>query len=470
MAKTLKKRSTLPRKIREGEIKLEDLSPEEQEKVRNNLYKTTRASRKNKDGVKFGSLGAPNSAQRKLIERYKANNPDKLVKNTIAKLIDAELPNIKKAIESLEKYSDINVYEVLPKELDSFIRDYDLIITDYYYKSKGELGNKTVVVIPEGYIRCGKCGKYKSINDFFTSTSDVGGGYMMVCKDCANKMLKHYYSETKDIREALILFSQKMDLYIHTPTLNKYVKRFETLEGKEEYKNNEFLGLYLHDIQIDIKADNITDKNLCFSNTHLGGVPFKNVRQLEYVEPIYHEKVVDSEEGIDEDEEMTEYRYKKLRRKWGVEDKADLKFLENSYKELEEQYDLTGLNSQMLVKQLCFEELNLSRIRKTEGNADKALKAFRDLMSDLNLTPKKEKATTTGNFESLGSLIQAAEKEKPFINVNPAFEDVDGIKRMRDSMIGAKDRTLQRETEFVKKFEENYAEYSVDLDEEFFDG
>ena len=49
MAKTLKKRSTLPRKIREGEIKLEDLSPEEQEKVRNNLYKTTRASRKNKD-------------------------------------------------------------------------------------------------------------------------------------------------------------------------------------------------------------------------------------------------------------------------------------------------------------------------------------------------------------------------------------------------------------------------------------
>ena len=100
MAKTLKKRSTLPRKIREGEIKLEDLSPEEQEKVRNNLYKTTRASRKNKDGVKFGSLGAPNSAQRKLIERYKANNPDKLVKNTIAKLIDAELPNIKKAIEN----------------------------------------------------------------------------------------------------------------------------------------------------------------------------------------------------------------------------------------------------------------------------------------------------------------------------------------------------------------------------------
>ena len=470
MVKKLEKKNVLPRKIREGEINFDDLPEEEKVKVNNNLYKTTKKARMNKDGVDFGKMGRPSTAQLKLIEKYKINHPNQLVKNTIKGLITEELPNIKKAIESLEKFSDVNIYEVLPKELDSFIRDYNLIITDYYCRNKGELGTRTVIVVPEGYIRCMKCGDYKNPKDeFYTSKSDIGEGYLPVCKKCATKMFREFYKETNDIKEALILISQKLDIYVHVPTLNNYVQKFETLEGKEAYKDGTFFGLYLNDLSIDMKKDGITDEPIGFANSNLCGIPFKKTKKVITYGRVYDDVVTTDEKAKENVKEMTDYEYYKLRKKWGIEDKQDLRFLENSYSNLEEQYDLSGLNSQMLVKQLCFEELNLHKIRKSEGNAEKALKTYRDLMNDLNLTPKKEKKTKSGSFDSLGSLIQAIEKEKPFINTNPAFEDVDNIKRMRDSMIGAKDRTLQRETEYVKKFEENYADYSVDIDEEFYD-
>lgn len=463
MANEVKRK--VPKKIKDGNIEESELAESKPVKVNNNLYKTTRESRKNPDNVVFGAKGRPTKAQLKLIEQYKIHNPKELVKNTIDELIKDELPYIKEAIANLEEYGDPNVYAMLPRELDEFVRTYALIITDYFGKFNRNLQNTTVMVVPETHKKCGKCKKYKHAkNEFYQSKSDTDDGFMHICKDCANALLKEYYRKFKDIRESMILLSQKLDVYVDAPLLNRFVERFDTEEGKEEFKNNKFFGNYLSELHLMMATDEIDDENNMFANSAFGGVPFKCVAESPNAETIYDDKFAEEDDNSDDEFDNSEYR--KLCKKWGIDDKHDLKILENRLKELDEQFDLSGLNTQMLVKQLCLEELKLTKLRQANGNTKDSLKAMRELMSDLNLTPKKAKALTSSSFDSLGSAIKVFEKHKPFFTKDESLSDVDGMKKYRDSMVGALARTRQENSEYIKKFEENYKEHSVDILEE----
>ena len=372
------------------------------------------------------------------------------------------MPYIKEAISNLEKYGDANIYAMLPHKLDEFVRTYSLIITDYFGKQNRNLANTTVIVVPETHKKCGRCKKYKHArNEFFHSKSDTDDGFMHLCKDCANELLKEYYRKYKDIRESMILLSQKLDIYVDVPLLDRFVNRFDSEEGKEEFRYNKFFGNYLSELYLMISSGEIPEDKCMFANSAFGGIPFKCVEEPMDVQPIYNDKIVNEDTTPQDKEEQT--RIQKLSKKWGIDDKKDLNFLENRFKELEEEYDLSGLNTQMLVKQLCFEELKLLQIRKGGGDSKKSLDSMRALMADLNLTPKKAKTFNSSSFDSLGSAIKVFEKHKPIINKDPTFEDVDKIERFRDSMVGALQRTLQQDSEYVKKFEENYKDYSVDI-------
>ena len=462
--------SELPQKIRDGEVDIQDLTEEEKETIRrnSNLYKTTIASRKNKDGVLFECKGRPTKAQIALIERYKINHPNQLVKNTVSELVTDELPRIKEAIENIEKYGDINIYSMLPKDLDEFIRDYHLIITDYFGRTKKDLLNTTIFVVPENYKKCNKCKKYKNTTNFYTSNSDISDGYTSICRDCANELFKKYFRDFKNIKETLLVMAQKLDMFVYEPIFSKFVQRYDTEEGKQEVINGTFLGNYIGENTIFLRNDNVNEEYNSFSNTYLGGIPFKDSQKLTTVKPIYDEKTILSQDNIQvdqEDDDLTDSQIKKLKRKWGLDNKDELIYIQMCEDNWYNNYEVTGSNREVLVEQMCYEQLEIWKLRKTNADATKRLKNLTQLMEKANLTPKKTKLEDISSmFSSMAETIKTFEKTKPIINKDITFEDVDRITRIENSMSGALHRTLGIESEYVKEFEENYKEHTVDME------
>ena len=460
MARAKKIEKEIPPKIAEGNYTEEELATLQRD--------SKKYRQKPKEAIFESTQGKPPKAQTELLKQYKAHNASDIVKNSIDEILVSELPYIKEAIENLEKYGDKNIYSVLPKELDKFISDYSLIITEYFGQRDAKLKNKAVVVAPETYKRCDRCLKYKDIaSAYYENTTHNGDGHVHICIDCANKMLKEYYLLHGDIRESIILLSQKLDLYVETTILDRYVEYFDTPQGKETFNAGTYFEKYLFEIRTYIQNHNMQSEEIGFANTLLGGIPFKGINKFSANITVYDDTLVAMDEQEDDTEETK--GYKKLIKKWGIEDRKDLRFLENRYQELDDEYDLSGLSTQMLVKQLCFEELRLTQIRKEGGDSKKNIDSMRALMADLALTPKKVKRGESSAFASFSSAIKAFETEQPIIGINPAFKDVDKITNITDSMIGALSRTLNLDNTYVRKFKENYDEYTVDLTEDVYD-
>lgn len=117
-----------------------------------------------------------------------------------------------------------------------------------------------------------------------------------------------------------------------------------------------------------------------------------------------------------------------------------------------------------MVRQLCFEELSINKARENGENVKDKIKSFRELMKDGDFTPKKQNSQAShSQFSSMGDFIRYAEKNRPIINKDPEFEDVDGIQKIWRSIAGAISRTIGKNTEYVRDLEENYKEYTADI-------
>lgn len=430
----------------------------------------SKTKRTNQSGIEFGQRGAPSKAQKKLIERYKINHPNEVVPNTIHELMYEELPYIKEMLTNLENYKDPNVFKVLPKELDDKIRDYHMIVTDYYGRRRKDWANVPMFVVPENYKRCGKCKTYKNTELFFNSYSDCCDGTTHICKDCANELFVKYFKQTKDIKESLIMISQKLDMYVFEPVLKKFVAYYDTEQGKQDFYNRSFLGIYVGEVFINLNLNNLKEEATDFSKTNFGGIPFKLVSRVFDTAPIYNDKfalVGDDEDEIDE-EFAVEKNILKLRRRWWVEDVEELKFLEERWRRYEEDYDISNTATESLVMQLCLEELNVMKLRKSGGSGSKdAVNNLRNLIKDSGLSPKSKNVSegNVSSFKCLSDFITHAETHKPIINKNPKFEDVDNIKKIYENMAGAISQTLLKDNEYVHKLKENFKDHIVDFAE-----
>lgn len=469
--KMIKDDKDLPQKVINGEISIDELSDEQKELLASNgtIFKTVG---KNKDAL-FYSKGRPTKAQMLLLEKYKINHPNQVVKNSLNEMINEELPNMEEAINNLKLYGDSSIYSVLPKDLDDFIRDYHLIITEYFGKTKKDLSDTSLFVVPQNYRKCSRCGKYKSSRYFYSSTSDISDGYTSVCKDCANELLTIYYKKFNgDFKEALFVLLQKLDLFIYQPVLKEYLEFFKTEDGKLSFVQNTFLGNMLADNYLQMKSANISDPYIGFSNIYLNGIPFKCSEKYTFVEPVYNEKLINSknnEENLLDEDDIPDSKWVKLERKWGLSDRDELRYIQSCEDRWYSNYEVKGSNRELLVNQICYEELNLWRLRRkntstssTESN--KIWKNLKEMMSEANLTPKKsENETMSNKFSSIAEAIKIFEKEKAFVNKDPFFVDVDNIRKIEDSMSGALHRTLGLSSEYISKFEENYKEHKVDI-------
>lgn len=462
----IKKKNTIYEKIRNGAIPPEEVDPKDARIA----FKSTVESRKNKSGVTFGTKGAPSKAQIELLKQYKCETGRDVVTNTIDEIIDESLPQIKEAVENMMKYHDKEVFEVLPKDLDEKMRAYGMIAQEYFTRGKKPpvvTDPNPVLVVPTNTRLCPKCMKYKRIDStsdfFYRRVNKDLGEYVPICKDCCEKLFIEL-AEKYGPREALIVMCQKLDIMVLNYAVEKHTKKYETPEGKEDLAHGVFFGCFYKDI---ICQHNVNKREADgdFCHTNLNGIPFKQIADKKSGDGIYNDIL---EEALDDEEDAGKYpSTPKLKKKWGNFKVADLHWLEDKYLEWYDKCEIDGLSRDKLVKQLCYEELSIVRSRES-GAANKEIQpsvsSFQKLMKDADLTPKKQSAASSDSqFTSLGEFIRAAERTGPIINKNPDFEDVDHIQKLWRSIAGAISRTLCKDSEYVKDFEENYKEHSVSL-------
>ena len=229
----------------------------------------------NVDKVKFEASGRPSKAMLALIDRYKCTSQKDLVYNTIDQVIQENIYKIQQAVSNMIKYGDTKVFKVLPKELDAEMRDYGMAAQEYFGKKVAELNNLPVYIIPVTYKRCNKCKQYKSEDDYYSTQGDVFDGKFPICKDCTKILFKEYLRKYKDIKEVLVLMSQKFDLYLYEPTLKRMVTYADSIEGKKELTEGTFFANYLSNLYLDIELGGVEINEPNFSKSYLGGIPFK---------------------------------------------------------------------------------------------------------------------------------------------------------------------------------------------------
>lgn len=407
---------------------------------------------------------------KELFDRYKdriENGEPNQLENYIMNNIIA----IKHMIDNIIQYSDPRVFEVIPEDFQKLAKEQGWVAQQYFDKLLAKYYNSSVLVVPKNYLQCRMCHNYKQPHKFFKVSSDICDGHSIICKDCANKLFSRYLKKYKNIRETLIIMSHKLDLYVYHPILQKYCEYYEDEAGKQDIYDGIFLGKYIADLNLQ-RHYHPEIADFTFEHTRLEGVPFKCIENYIPVPPIYHDKfevevvkeVQTVEDNFDDDTPLSDYMARKLEYKFGKYPHQDLKWLERRYKEWEDVYDISQLNSQKLIIQMCCDELLITRQREQGVDVSKQFKTFRDTMKDLNLTPKQQAKDSNSNmFNSLPDFIKEVEKRKPIVVQSKEFDDVDGIMRYVIGVSGAMARTIGKPNELTEMFDKMYKEYTLDI-------
>lgn len=407
---------------------------------------------------------------KELFEKYK----DKIENgenNQLENYIMNNIIQIKRMIDNIIQYSDPRVFEVVPSEFQKLAKEQGWVAQQYFDKLLMKYYHSNVLVVPTHYIQCRMCHQYKQPKKFYKVSSDLTDGYSIICKDCANKLFVKYLKKYKDIRETLIIFSHKLDLYVYQPILQKYCEYYEEEAGKQDVSEGLFIGKYIADLNLQ-KHYHPEIADFTFEQTRLEGVPFKCIENYLPVPPIYHDKfevevvkeVKTVEDNFDDDTPLSDYMARKLEYKFGKYPHQDLKWLERRYKEWDENFDISQLNSQKLIIQMCCDELLIVRQREQGIDVSKLTKTFRDTMDALKLTPKQQAKDSNSNmFNSLPDFIKEVEKHKPITTRSKEFEDIDGIMRYVIGNAGATARTIGKPNEYTEEFLKMYKDYTLDI-------
>lgn len=413
--------------------------------------------------VKYGIKGKLSKNEIALLERYKTKKGvANITANTIDEVIADNIDTIKEVIDNMVTYGDPKVFKVIPKELDSKIKDYGLVAQEYFGKKSVEMKGQPVYIVPVDYKQCNKCGAFKQNSSFYINYSDSSFGYTNVCKDCCEILFRDYL-QLYSCKESLMVVCQKIDTVVVEPVLTKYVRRYGTPKGKEEISNGTFLGAFMSENSSYLRIHNIPAKDSCFCRSNLHGEPFRMIEAAQILPQLYNDALKPQEE--DDYDSPQNYRpIRELKSKWGDFPSNDLYWLEDKYNEYIDRCEVEGLSREKLVMQLCHEELDITRAREKHENIKDKLRNFQALMKEADLTPKRQTLTASeSQFQSFGTLIKTAEMHGPIISKNNKFEDVDKFKNLWKSIVGAITRTLGRRNEYVDVFEKSYESYSADF-------
>ena len=146
----------------------------------------------------------------------------------------------------------------------------------------------------------------------------------------------------------------------------------------------------------------------------------------------------------------------------------DYKFLKREYEDWTARHECNTKAQEEVFKRICFKQLEILKATR-RGEDTKHLDAtFRDLLDTAKLQPKQNKGEATAENQTMGTLIDKWETEKPLPEIDEELRDVDKIGLYMDvffrghlsKTMGLKNGLSNLYSKFMEKFTVEKPEYS----------
>lgn len=145
-------------------------------------------------------------------------------------------------------------------------------------------------------------------------------------------------------------------------------------------------------------------------------------------------------------------------------------FTESDYIYLQDQYDDWYARTQvdtkaqeMIIIQLCFNQLNTWKAQKMGKDTKDLIKSFNDLMSSGNLQPRQNAGNASGDTLTYGQQIEKLEMTRPVSEPSEEFKDVDGImKYISTWFLGHIAKAFGLKNVYSQTYEEEVKRYTVE--------
>lgn len=152
----------------------------------------------------------------------------------------------------------------------------------------------------------------------------------------------------------------------------------------------------------------------------------------------------------------------------------DYIFLEDEYQDWCSRYECRLKAQEEIFERLAFKKWEIRKATLRGEKTDQLDKSFQDLLGTSGLQPKQSSADGMSDAQTLGTLIQKWENERPIPECDPELADVDHIGQYIDvffkghisKMLGLKNNLSHIYEKFIAKYTVNKPKYDEDEDSE----
>lgn len=286
---------------------------------------------------------------------------------------------------------------------------------------------------------------YKSYSNFYSNI-----GKIPYCKQCIEKFYQQYYEEyTNDgcltpERNAVKRLCMAFGIYFREDVFNA-----ATNDKKKRNINISPMGAYMKMIQLSQYKDKSYDTTL--------------------VEEEKEEFVSNATQGVltnmDVDQETRDFFGNGFTNE-------DYNFLKKEYDDWTARHECNTKAQEEVFKRICFKQLEILKATR-KGEDTKNLDAtFQNLLDTAKLQPKQNSGDATAENQTLGTLIDKWENERPLPDIDEELRDVDKIGLYIDTffkghtckMLGEKNAYSNLYSSMMKKFTVDKPEYESDED------
>lgn len=303
---------------------------------------------------------------------------------------------------------------------------------------------------------CFYCGKEYVDTNYYNSNSEFYSniGKVPYCKQCIEKFYQQYYEkytnegclipEKKAVQRLCMVF----DIYFRADVFESAMNKI-----KESNMNISPMGQYMKTIQLQQYNRN----KETYENT---------ITQAEQ-ENFAMSSIADMSSEITVDQKTIDFFGSGFTQE-------DYKFLTREYEDWTARHECNTKAQEEVFKRICFKQLEILKATR-KGEDTKNLDAtFQNLLDTAKLQPKQNSGEATADNQTLGTLIDKWENERPLPEIDEELKDVDKIglyinvffKGHLAKMMGLKNGLSNLYNKFMKKYTVEKPEYDNDENSE----
>ena len=311
--------------------------------------------------------------------------------------------------------------------------------------------------------------EYNTLADTYRKIVD---GDLTMCVDCGEWLAKSNFYVSKKYKKGIYPVCKKCVL--------ARVQQINKKTDKPNETKDSVIGM-MRDMDL-IYVDSLYE-SCCQSvaddvGEHVKSSPFMQMLTSVLSLPQYRGKTFkDSELPIENENSNLNKKIKQATIKrfgnMGFTDQ-DLLFLQEEYDSWISRCECNTVAQETLFERISCKKLEIAKATRAGKDTKDLDKALQDLMNSANILPRQNSMDALSEGQTLGTLIEKWENEKPIPECDPELADVDNIGRYIDvffrghasKMLGLKNSFTRLYENFMSKYTVNKPEYDEDTDSE----